>query len=319
MAERLLTTFVKRQAKMHLGEAFPYRFGPARHQGLVNRYRVTEDLLLKDGKVPMRWWTYAPNFGDLLSPWLVEKMTGIQPILVEKGEPSYVATGSILKHVGQNSIVWGTGSFGNEGNQQINLNADYRAVRGPLTRAKVVNLGGECPPVYGDPALLAPLYFFPKTQKSHEIGLVLRWSERKWHQAEIKSGVRLINLGDKDVEGVITEMLSCRRIVTSSLHGLIIADAYGIPSAWLSSSTPKGGEFKFYDYFLTVNKMRQAAVFSPDKDQVTADGLDKAFTFDPRPIEFDYRRLLNACPFIERVPGAAAKPGSPRPRLTARR
>lgn len=299
---RSLTTLLKRQAKTHLGTAFPSRLGPARHRRILTRYRVNDDLLLKDGRVPVRWWTYAPNFGDLVSPWLVEQMTGVEPVLVEDDEPAYVVVGSILKYVGSHSIVWGAGSFGDERNKQINIGADYRAVRGPLTRAKIQNVGGRCPRVYGDPALLAPLYYFPEVKKAHDVGLVLRWSERTWQETKLDSGVTMINLGSKDVEGVIADILSCRRIVTSSLHGLIIADAYGIPSAWLSSTTPKGGEFKFYDYFLTVNKIRHATTFSPAKGRITVERLDKAFAFDSRPIEFDYPRLLNACPFLTRVP-----------------
>ena len=97
-------------------------------------------------------------------------------------------------------------------------------------------------------------------------------------------------------------MLSCRQIVTSSLHGLVVADAYGLLSAWLESSTPKGGEFKFHDYFASVHKIRSSVRFDPSARPVTVERLRRAFTFDDRPLQFSYRPLLDACPFLERVP-----------------
>jgi hypothetical protein len=64
----------------------------------------------------------------------------------------------------------------------------------------------------------------------------------------------------------------CRRIVTGSLHGLVIADAYGLISAWVLHRTAYGGMFKF----------------------------------------FDYRALLDACPFLRRVPDVGASSVEPR-------
>jgi pyruvyltransferase len=195
--------------------------------------------------------------------------------------------------------VWGAGAFGTEDGWVFGPRATYYAVRGPLSRMRLVTLGIPCPEVYGDPALLAPAYFWPKVPKTHSYGIVARWSERRWHEAEIGPGVRIIDLATTDVEGVIEAMLSCRRIVTGSLHGLVIADAYGIPSSWVTSKTAYGGYYKFYDYFATVQKFR-------DPHQVdtsiplTADRLRDSLRFDGRPIVFDYRRLLDACPFLER-------------------
>jgi pyruvyltransferase len=270
---------------------------------LLARYRVRPEFV-DAVDLPLLWWPNAPNFGDAMSPWLVQKMTGATVVRADRALPHYAAIGSILRHVRPTSVVWGTGSFGEELDHHIAADADYRAVRGPLTRQKILNVGGRCPKVYGDPALLAPLYHQPEVRKTHEIGLVLRWSERKWKAAEVGPGVRVIDLGTDDVEGVLDAILSCRQIVTSSLHGLVIADAYGIPSAWLESSTPKGGEFKFHDYFASVHKIRASVPFNPAARPVTVELLRSKFTFDDRPLQFSYRPLLDACPFLERIPAA---------------
>ena len=272
---------------------------PERLRRLVEEYEVG-DLLELDGRVPVRWWVKADNFGDLLSPWLIAKMTGREVVFADPKQPHYVAIGSILNRTNWQSHVWGAGAFGLEDGAAFGPRATYHAVRGPLSQVRLATLGIPCPEVYGDPALLAPAYFSPKVPKTYQYGIVARWSERRWHEAEIGPGVRIIDLGTDDVEGVIEAILSCRRIVTGSLHGLVIADAYGIPSAWIRSGTAYGGQYKFYDYFATVQKFR-----SPhDLDAsipVTAARLRDSLHFDARPIVFDYRKLLDACPFLERA------------------
>lgn len=69
----------------------------------------------------------------------------------------------------------------------------------------------------------------------------------------------------------------------------------------MSSNTPNGGEFKFYDYFASVNKLRHATGFRPTLSEVTVDRLMSKFSFDNRVIDFNYRALLDACPFLERI------------------
>ncbi|WP_146010735.1 polysaccharide pyruvyl transferase family protein [Halomonas heilongjiangensis] len=249
-------------------------------------------------KIPLTYWINTENFGDLLSPWLFQKMTGKEVVYSDGSENAYIAVGSILKRTTDNSIVWGTGSFGTESKRQVAKEARYLAVRGPLTRTKVMNAGVDCPRVYGDPALLTPMYYWPDVEKKWEVGVVLRWSERKWVKRNFGSGVKKIFLKTEDVESVIKDMLSCKRIITSSLHGLIIADSYGIPSAWLESHTPKGGDFKFYDYFLTVNKVRDSQSYDMDSGSLDLVNLLGAFDFDERMINFDYEKLLDACPLL---------------------
>lgn len=264
-------------------------------------YEVDSDklLLTEDGEVPLIHWPVNPNFGDDLSPWLFERMIG-RKILQNAGEnASYISVGSIIKRAKNDSLVWGTGSFGNEKPFMFNGNAEYFAVRGPLTRSRLIDRKIACPRVYGDPALLTPLVYAPDIEKENEIGLVLRWSETQWLGKSVGPGVKLIDLGTRDVESVLDQMLSCKYIVTSSLHGLIIADTYGIPNAWLSSKSPAGFEFKFYDYFLSVDKVRHATEFDILNSDIDVETLKSTFQFDDRDIHFDAKALLDACPFLK--------------------
>jgi pyruvyltransferase len=272
---------------------------PERLRRLVAEYEVGALILDDDGRVPVRWWRKADNFGDLLSPWLVSRMTGREVVWAED-RPHYLVIGSVLNGANARSMVWGAGSFGVDHGLRSAEEATYAAVRGPQTRARLEARGIACPEVYGDPALLAPAFYSPRVEKKYEYGILVRWSERRWNDAEIGPGVRLIDLGSADVETVIEELLSCRRVLSGSLHGLVIADAYGIPNAWVRTPSAFGGPYKFFDYFATVGKFRMYQDFDMSVP-VTAKRLRESLVFDGRPISFDYRALLDACPFLERV------------------
>lgn len=254
-------------------------------------------LLNDDGTVPVHWWTHAPNFGDLLAPWLVRKITGRDISFGARNEPNYVVIGSILAHADKDSIVWGAGCFGTEPPSHINKEATYLAVRGPLSRNKLAVNGIQCPRVYGDPALLVPDFHRPAIQPEHEVGLVLRWSEHKWNSQFEVEGVKKIYLGSDDIEETLDAMLSCRRIVSSSLHGLILADAYGIPNAWLGTESPTGKEFKYWDYLISVNKIRAPKELNLLASGMTLERILEELNFDGRPIDIDLDLLRAACPF----------------------
>jgi hypothetical protein len=277
-------------------------------------FRPARDLVLRDGAIPLTWWVNTPNIGDLLSPFLVERMTGLPVVLVDKrpraslrhrvrglfdraNRYSYLVVGSIISRADAASVVWGSGAFGTELGH-LSPQATYLAVRGPLTRNLLRLQHISCPEVYGDPALLLPLVFAPPVEKKYRVGVVRRWREEAGFATTAEDGVKIIDMGASDVEAALLDILSCELILASSLHGLVLADAYGIPSAWLPSNTPKGLEYKYYDYFATVAKLRKPQRIELDKPVLTLSRLETV-EYDDRPIEFDRDALLGACPFID--------------------
>jgi pyruvyltransferase len=94
----------------------------------------------------------------------------------------------------------------------------------------------------------------------------------------------------------INEIASCDFILSSSLHGLILSDAYGIPNKWISLSDKViGGEFKFKDYYSTTNKPEEACAYL----KKTSDLLDLTSDVSSRASIKKYtgslRRLESAC------------------------
>lgn len=276
-----------------------------------NFFSVSKNLVLSDDSVPLTYWVNTPNFGDLLSPYLVNKLTGLPVKLIETSkndfwkffglrndEFSYLAIGSIISRANRNSVVWGSGSFGTEQSKHLNKKATYLAVRGPLTRNLLRINGIDCPSIYGDPALLLPKVFNPSVEKKYKVGIILRWSEGSWNSVPVREDIKKIYLGTESIEGTISDILQCEQILSSSLHGIILADAYGIPSAWLSSGTPKGLEFKFYDYFISVNKIQKPQVLDFNVVELSASIVEKQIHFNRTTIEYNPEPLLKVCPFI---------------------
>jgi pyruvyltransferase len=196
----------------------------------------------------MFWWTAQPNFGDALAPVIVAWMSHGNPIRVPYGyKRKLLSVGSVLHRMQTGDWVWGTGAISDEPMERPD-GVEVFAVRGPLTRAV---LHGDAPEVYGDPVLLLP-QFHPAMAVRHEVGIVP-------HLVDLEAGLPDASVNMIDVRrpwrDVVDAITACHVILSSSLHGLVVADAYGIPAVWVSiTGRVKGGSFKFHDHYLGTER-----------------------------------------------------------------
>lgn len=192
-----------------------------------------------------------PNFGDALTPWLIERLSGRYPRFTrpEDRAHKYIVCGSIVSLAGAASTVWGAGLM--NADDEISPQARFLAVRGPRTRARALECGADCPPVLGDPALLLPRLLGAGAVPRLGVGLLPHFSDRPHLDDEwaASSGVRLIDV-QQDIETVVNEIAACEWVMSSSLHGLIVAHAYGVPAVWVQwRPLPSGDGTKFVDHF----------------------------------------------------------------------
>jgi Polysaccharide pyruvyl transferase len=215
-------------------------------------------------RVKLWWWQrpYPGNWGDILNPYLIEKLTGIPPKYRAHGQ-RLLAIGSVIRWADDKTNVWGSGLA--RANETIATGTRFHAVRGPLTRAIILAGGGQCPEVYGDPALLLPYVYTPvplrsgEREPAHELGLILHHNHAV-DDLSIGRGVKVIpiqRIGYDGIEAFLNELASCRTIMSTSLHGLIAAHAYGIPTSWATLVGPNskavpGDGMKFLDYYQSV-------------------------------------------------------------------
>ncbi|MFD1079906.1 polysaccharide pyruvyl transferase family protein, partial [Longispora fulva] len=68
-----------------------------------------------------------------------------------------------------------------------------------------------------------------------------------------------------DVEATTKEILECEKVLSTSLHGLIVAHAYGIPAVWVKMSDKIfGNDIKYADYLESVGLNNYEAEFVED-------------------------------------------------------
>ena len=194
--------------------------------------------------IKLFWYDRERNFGDMLSP-IIFKGLGIDFKQAKRNETGkLLAVGSIIYAARENDVLWGTGTMRD---QDFNAPKGMKvlAVRGPKTREKIK--GCEVPKIYGDPAILMSDIYKPKPQERHRIGVVPHYMDL--NDTRLK-GKYIIDVRGDPFE-TIDRMCSCDLIVSTSLHGIIVAEAYGIPAVWMKLSDKLiGGNFKFNDYFL---------------------------------------------------------------------
>lgn len=196
------------------------------------------------------WWAKKDNYGDILTPLLFDYFKIPYVFTSSVKQANIISTGSIASKARPHTTVLGSGFIST--NDKIELKANYKFVRGPDTRRKIISAGGICPEIYGDPALLLPT-FIDEAKKTHDIGIIPHYTDyneiKKKYPTEF-----VINLMTSDPVKTTKEITSCRKIISSSLHGLIVANAYSIPAAWVSFGNNLAGDnFKFYDYFNSIN------------------------------------------------------------------
>ena len=213
----------------------------------------------KSNIVKAYWWREVPNFGDAIAPFLLEHFAGIKVEWDTVSHAQVASIGSILEHIPPlwDGYILGSGMLHEDSRLQIHqmttgISARILALRGPLT-ARVI------PGTYalGDPGILADELVGQQT-KHWDLGILPHFTDTELvpkFQELVKPPhtVKVINPGDHPLS-VITQIGQCRRLVTSSLHGMIVADAFGMPRrVEMSKANLKdGGDFKFRDYSASI-------------------------------------------------------------------
>jgi len=215
----------------------------------------SNDIYAKNSKTLKVYWYKSNNFGDRLSSVIVEHFSGKKVEFAESSQAhKFLGVGSMLGSLKEGDVVWGTGLI-SEAKIKAPSGVKFLAVRGPLTRSLI---DGNVPEIYGDPGILMPLIYNPKIEKTNMIGIMPHYADKEvWEGKVLPEEEKFI-----DIEGywkkIIDELLSCESVHTSSLHGIIVCQAYGIPVVWEKySDNIIGGEFKFQDYFLGSGQGRK--------------------------------------------------------------
>jgi pyruvyltransferase len=225
-----------------------------RLNGFRGGARVREALLRTPGVFSDRprafWFRGVANFGDELSPQILSWVLGRQPIWVSRRySGKVISTGSILTAVARGDTVWGSGLIRPE-RCVPPARVRFLAVRGPLTRDCIA---ADVPEIYGDPAMLVPMFYSPPVEKTHEIGVVPHYTDAG-AIGEVDSALRVIDVRDPwQVVGRCNPSVSGGSVLLAAWPDHRRGLWY---TGELDHDTNRlvGGGFKFRDYYLGTGR-----------------------------------------------------------------
>lgn len=238
------------------------RFGKT--WNIINRNNLSIEynpIKVKNYRVNLQYCCREDNVGDILSPIVCEYLLKKKELNFDNkvSETKHLyAIGSIIDFGYQDATIWGSGiineysDFKLTKSKNINRKLDIRLVRGPETRRLLINAGYECPERYGDPAVLMPYIYNPEVEKKYKISYIPHING-KLDRTIVDSLDNVINMGTNDYEKVISEIKSSEKVISSSLHGIILAETYGVPAIFVAKDV-KRQIFKFYDWYHSTNR-----------------------------------------------------------------
>jgi pyruvyltransferase len=230
------------------------------------------------------------NFGDLLGPVIVDRMRKMANLPNEASRTArLLSVGSILHFARDGDVVWGSGVNGKIPASSHSYSfLDVRAVRGPLTRDFLRDRGIEVPEIFGDPALLlphvAPELLDAAQHKKHKVTIVPNFQDLRLHQLSSRLRPNLLN-PSSGLWRCLYRIVQSELVVGSSLHAIIVAEAFGIPARAVQSEVEH--DFKYLDYYTGTGRKS----FEPAptvRDAIKAGG-------EPSPVS-SVQPLLNAFP-----------------------
>lgn len=194
-----------------------------------------------------------PNIGDYLAFETVNYLLNLKdkhPIEIREGK--ILSIGSVLHFAQDNDVVWGTGRNGKISEDKHKFSKlDVRAVRGPNTKKYLEEKGIRVPDIFGDPGILASL-IYPK----HLLEQVFECPKSDFVIVpQLNDNIEKYKGYEKNLVSprqlpahFISKIINAELVVASSLHGLILAESYGIPAVFFNSGS---GEtmFKYEDYY----------------------------------------------------------------------
>ena len=228
-------------------------------------------------------WNLGDSLGFVVASYMLDKK-GLSLDSWVKKRKHFGCIGSYVFTSFQHMTIWGGGALVHPKDfktlflRKCRLyrypfsKYDFRAVRGPLTRSVVMEYGHECPEVYGDPAILMPYIYSPHCEVKHDFLAIPQFcTEANFRQEH--PDYYTVSMNTNDYKSVIDAIVSSKKVITSSLHGIILAEAYGVPAVFFRGLEDRI-DFKYLDYYYSTNRY----------EVKIADTFEEALSMEPLPL-----------------------------------
>ena len=228
------------------------------------------------------------NFGDHLAEVIVDGVLARRGLMREEEtavSSRLFSIGSVLHFAQTGDTVWGSGVNGKIAEDQHSYaSLDVRAVRGPRTAQFLSARGIAVPDVFGDPALLLPHLLPGRFTVTGDNGpiFVPNLNDLDSFESPIPVASPL-----RGWNHVVNQIVRSSLVLASSLHGLILAEAFGIPARYVRLSEHES-TFKYADYYEGTGREGAEEVTSIEA------GLERG---GRDPVVFSAEKLLEAFPY----------------------
>lgn len=259
----------------------------AHDDGLWLRRGGTAGLMsavIDTNPLSLHWWKAVPNFGDAISPVVLAHVSGRKVVHAGVNKADIWGIGSLLQvvkraYTAQKDLrptVWGTGLLHAVNGTQFTKHVNIALVRGPITAA-LLDLEMSR---FGDPGLLISDVWPQERTSNGKIGIVPHHSrmDDPVLAALLDSDPKYQLIDPRDpAQDVCAAIAACDHVFASSLHGLIVADAYGVPNTWLA---PMGqSRLKYLDYAAAVGRAMPSPIMIEDIPMIDLPKPDAALSY----------------------------------------
>lgn len=267
-ADKIIAGYPRIKAKNHRVNIFDYH--PEISEGRNKTYMNSR-------------WNLGDSLGFVVTSYMLEKK-GLSLDTWVKKRKHFGSIGSYVFSSFQKLTIWGGGVLFHpkQGSVLYRLfkflfryplsRFDFRAVRGPLTREIVLKYGHKCPEIYGDPAILMPFVYQPKVNVIHDFLVIVQLQTEGEFRKE-HPDLFMVSMNTNDYKSVIDAIVSSKKVITSSLHGIILAESYGVPAVFFRG-LGKRIDFKYLDYYYSTGR----------KDVKIAESFEDALKMEPMPL-----------------------------------
>lgn len=267
------------------------------------------------------YYAKVPNMGDMLNVMIIEQLFGykVKRRTFLTGELSAIGSGLGQFTLRENPIIacaeriagklfptvaiWGTGfvCYKEKDTPFYRNNMKFAAVRGALSKARVEKiLGYELGIPLGDAGILASYLLKENIKKKYKVGIIAHYKEQDEivFQKLVKAYPKPLFIDVRQTpDAVIRQIASCECIISSSLHGLIIADSLGIPNIHIKVSDKLLGDgFKFDDYYSAYN-LEHPMINLNKEDIPTLEWVKDNYMITKEMVETVKRNMIQSFPF----------------------
>ena len=270
------------------------------------------------------YYAKVPNMGDILNKNVIEKLFDCKVVRknylfgkvsgIGSGLGNYTLEGPIWKRIlkrisaiiSSNVYIWGTGFVKyKEKDSKLYKNTKFCAVRGELSKERIEKLVGKKLDIpMGDAGILASyLLGNEKIEKKYDVGIIAHYKEKD-EQVFKKLCAKFDNSIFIDVQdtplNVTRKIAECKYIISSSLHGLIIADSLRVPNIHIVvTNNLLGDGFKFDDYYSAYGlKHNYIDMNKADIDSLKF--IEKNYKITDKMVEQKKNSMIEAFPYKKR-------------------